>query len=70
MLEAIGLCESIAGRKLNWTYTDTNRVGDHIWYISGLRKFESHFPAWKQRYDLPDLLRDIYEKNIDRWRPR
>lgn len=70
MVEAIELCESIAGRKLNWTYTDANRVGDHIWYISDLRKFESHFPEWKQRYNLPDLLRDIYEKNIDRWRPR
>jgi CDP-paratose 2-epimerase len=67
MLEAIELCQSIAGRTLNWTYTDTNRVGDHIWYISDLRKFQSHFPGWKQRFNLPDLLRDIYEKNVERW---
>src|SRR5919202_3781371 len=34
MMEAITLCEEIAGRKLNCTYTETNRTGDHIWYIS------------------------------------
>ncbi len=31
LLEAIELCERIAGRKLDWTYTDDSRVGDHIW---------------------------------------
>lgn len=67
MLEAIGLCESIAGRKLKWTYTDSNRVGDHIWYISDLTKFQTHFPQWKQKYNLHDLLRDIHDKNGGRW---
>jgi CDP-paratose 2-epimerase len=68
MLEAIALCEEVAGRKLNWTYTEGNRVGDHIWYVSALKKFQTHFPAWNQKYDLPGLLKDIYEKNVDRWR--
>ncbi len=67
MLEAIALCESIAGRTLDWTYTDANRAGDHIWYVSDMGKFKAHYPAWEQRHDLTSLLTEIYEKNADRW---
>jgi CDP-paratose 2-epimerase len=67
MLEAIALCEEIAGERLTWTYTDVNRVGDHIWYISDISKFKSHYPEWRQRYGLRALLEDIYEKNVERW---
>ena len=67
MIEAIDLCESIAGQKLEWTYTETNRVGDHIWYISDAGKFARHYPNWKQRYNLQQLLTEIYQKNADRW---
>jgi CDP-paratose 2-epimerase len=68
MLEAINACQDLAGKELRWTYSDANRVGDHIWYISDTRKFKSHYPGWQQRYDMPALLRDIYEKNVERWR--
>jgi CDP-paratose 2-epimerase len=67
MLEAIALCESIAGRKLAWTYTDDNRTGDHIWYISDVRKFQAHYPGWRYRYDLPAILTDIYEAQVARF---
>lgn len=67
MLEAIALCEEIAGKQLPWTYTETNRIGDHIWYISDTRKFQAHYPKWEQQYDLKRLLVDIYEKNVERW---
>jgi CDP-paratose 2-epimerase len=67
MLEAIALCEEIAGERLRWTYSDHNRVGDHIWYISDTRKFQSHYPAWRQTYGLRALLEDIYAKNVERW---
>ena len=67
MLEAIDMCETIAGRKLDWTYTDVNRAGDHIWYISDMAKFKAHYPAWEQRYDLTALLTEIYEQNAQRW---
>jgi CDP-paratose 2-epimerase len=61
LLEAIGLCERIAGKKLNWSYREDNRIGDHIWYISNVNKFKSHYPTWKYRYDLEATLLDIYE---------
>jgi CDP-paratose 2-epimerase len=67
MIEAITLCEEIAGKELGWTYTERNRIGDHIWYISDIRKFRSHYPGWRQEYDLRALLDDIYAKNVERW---
>lgn len=67
MLEAIEACENISGRAMKWTYTEDNRNGDHIWYISDTAKFKKHYPAWVQRYDLDMLLRDMYEKNVERW---
>jgi len=67
MLEAISVCERITGRKLTWTYKDTNRVGDHIWYVSGLRKFQTDYPQWRLEYTLESLLQDIYDQNAERW---
>jgi CDP-paratose 2-epimerase len=67
MLEAIDLCESITGRKLNFKYTEDNRSGDHIWYISDLAKFKARYPKWSVRYDVPRILAEIYEANRERW---
>jgi len=60
MLEAIRMCEEITGRQLDATYQDANRAGDHIWWISGLKKFESHYPDWKMTYTVPTILAEIY----------
>ena len=60
MLEAIDLCQEISGKKLNWSYEETNRIGDHIWWISDVRKFQSHYPSWKFRYGLREILEEIY----------
>jgi CDP-paratose 2-epimerase len=61
ILEAIEICEEISGRKLRWTYKETNRIGDHIWWISDVRKFRRHYPTWKFRYQLCDILEDIHD---------
>ena len=60
MLEAIEQGERISGKKLDWTYVEDNRIGDHIWWISDVRKFQTHFPGWKYRYDLDAILREIH----------
>jgi CDP-paratose 2-epimerase len=67
MLEAIGLCEDIVGKKLQWTYADANRIGDHIWWISDVRKFRQHYPNWQCKYDLQDILLQMLQNNSDRW---
>lgn len=61
MLEAITLSEQISGNKFLWSYEETNRIGDHIWWISDVRKFQSHFPAWSYKYDLKAILLEIFE---------
>jgi CDP-paratose 2-epimerase len=67
MLEAIELCEQIAGRKLDYTLSDSARVGDHRWWISDLEGFKSDYPQWQLTFGIEDVLRDIYEKNADAW---
>jgi CDP-paratose 2-epimerase len=59
MLEAIEKIEQLTGKKLNWTYVDENRKGDHICYISDLRKFKSHYPNWQITKSLDDILKEI-----------
>lgn len=67
MLEAIQLCQEIANRELRWTYSESNRVGDHIWWINDNSKFINHYPAWKLKYNVPQILQEIYEANWERW---
>ena len=67
MLEAIELCEQIAGRKLNWTYSEQNRQGDHMWWISDNGRFMGHYPEWRLTYNVPLILQEIYEYNVERW---
>ena len=60
ILEAIDLCEEISGKKLTWNYEETNRIGDHIWWISDVRKFQKDYPAWKFRYGMREILEEIH----------
>jgi CDP-paratose 2-epimerase len=53
--------EARTGKKMNLVYDQANRVGDHIWYISDTRKFQSHYPGWKQTYDLFRIVGEILE---------
>lgn len=59
MMEAIEKSEAILGKKANVTYTDNARVGDHIWYISDLTKFKSHYPEWDITYDIDTIIKEI-----------
>ena len=62
VLEAIKACETVLDKKMNTTYSDENRSGDHMWYISNLKKFQSDYPQWKQEYGLNDTMAEIYER--------
>jgi len=61
ILEAISLCEEITGHKLKHHYQPQPRNGDHIWYISSLKKFQSHHPQWQQKYTLKATLEEIFK---------
>jgi len=66
MKEGISLCEQITGKKMNYSYTETNRIGDHIWWISDVSKFKTHYPSWNYKYGLEDILTQIFIEMKDR----
>jgi CDP-paratose 2-epimerase len=68
LLEAADLVAELGGGRLKTEYVDTARRGDHICYISDLRKLESHYPGWKVEISLRDILAEMIEQW--RWRNR
>jgi CDP-paratose 2-epimerase len=67
MLEAIELCQEIAGRELSWDLGEENRIGDHRWWISDLEPFKRDYPGWDINYDVRDILVQIHDRNAERW---
>ncbi|MCB9812855.1 MAG: NAD-dependent epimerase/dehydratase family protein [Pseudomonadales bacterium] len=59
MLEAIEKAEKILSKKAIIEYSDNNRIGDHIWYISDVSKFKNHYPNWKFKYNIDAIFADI-----------
>ena len=52
---------------MNHSYAEDNRIGDHIWWIGDLSRFEAHYPDWSLAYGIEEILREIYEFNRDDW---
>jgi CDP-paratose 2-epimerase len=67
MLEAIELCEQIAGRELNWDLGDAPRIGDHRWWISDLAEFRRDYPGWRLTHGIEEILREIHAQNVESW---
>ena len=61
VLECIDLIAKISPYQVEYTLGDTHRTGDHICYISDLRKIKSHFPEWSIRTSLTDMLGRMIE---------
>ena len=61
MLEAIKITEKICGKEMNYEYVEKNRIGDHIWWISDISKFKSHFPQWDYKYSIENIIEQIYQ---------
>lgn len=59
MLEAIARFEERFGRKLESEYVDEPRRGDHICYISDLRRFHHDYPAWELTKSLDNIVADF-----------
>ncbi len=60
ILEAFSLIESISSNKMNYTYSDAARLGDHICYYSDLRKMKTHYPNWGITKNVRDTFLEIY----------
>jgi CDP-paratose 2-epimerase len=61
VLESIAAIEAVSGKKIHCTYTDQNRRGDHICYISDLRKLAAHYPQWKISRGLDDIIVEMVQ---------
>ena len=66
MKEAIQICERLTGQSMSWSYEENNRIGDHIWWISDVRKFQTHYPDWSYQYDLQGMFKEIIDALRDR----
>ena len=62
VIEAIDKIDEITGNKLNYSYIDTTRIGDHKWWISDVSKFKKHYPLWNYNYDLDKILKEIFDE--------
>ena len=61
ILEAFALTEKFTGQKQVHTYSEQNRIGDHICYYSDLRKMRAHYPSWDITQSLEETIRQIVE---------
>jgi len=66
ILEAFSLIESISGKEMNHQYSDLNRSGDHICYISDLSKMKLHYPQWSITKDLKSTFKEIHDSWVSR----
>ncbi len=66
VLEAIQAIELRAGRRLDWSYVDSNREGDHICYISNLSRFKADYADWTITRSLAAILDEMVEAELAR----
>ncbi len=64
--EAIARLERLLGQEVRWRYADQNRLGDHLCYISDLRKLRAHYPGWRLTRSLDDILGELVEAETRR----
>lgn len=66
IFEAFEMIEAVSGKKMLYEYVDKNREGDHICYISNLKKMTAHYPSW----GITKTLNHIFEEIHESWRRR
>lgn len=66
IIEAFDIVQSHTGLQQIHSYTEQNRIGDHICYYSDLSKMRRDFPKWQITVSLDDTIREIVEALTDR----
>ena len=62
IIEALNIIEKIKNIKIKRKILKQNRIGDHIWYISSMKKFKKHYPNWEQKYSTLKIIQQLIEK--------
>ena len=68
VFESIAMAEARAGVRLDWQYVPEHREGDHICYISDLRRLRGDYPQWDLTYSLDEIVDEIVESEMQRAR--
>ena len=63
VIEALNLVEKIAGIKIKRKILKQNRVGDHIWYVTNMKKFKKHYPNWKQKFSTYKIIEELVKEH-------
>jgi CDP-paratose 2-epimerase len=66
VLEAIIKTEKIARKSFDYKIIDQNRSGDHMWWVSDVRKFKSDYPSWDTSYNIDSILEELIFSNPKR----
>lgn len=72
IIEAIDTVNLICKERIkDWTewklfeLEERSRIGDHIYYVTNLKKFKSHFPEWEGiKFNLKDIIIEMTENEI------
>ena len=59
IIEALNYLEKKVKIKIKKIFKKQNRIGDHIWYVSSMKKFKRHYPKWNQKYDTKKILNEL-----------
>ena len=62
IIEALNYIEKKIGIKIKRIIKKENRVGDHIWYVTSMKKFKRHFPNWVQKYNTEKIIDELINK--------
>lgn len=66
ILECISKIEDLIAKKIRYEYTEKNREGDHICYISDLQKLKRHYPGWTITISLDHIIEEIVDHETSR----
>ena len=61
IIEALNIFEKLTNIKVKRQIIKKPRIGDHIWYITNLKKFKKDYPNWKQKYDSEKIIQELLE---------
>ena len=62
IIEAIERFESLIGKRLEFEHVDEPRRGDHICYITDLRRFKGDYPGWSVTVALDEIFDEVAGK--------
>jgi len=66
ILEAFEIVAQLTGKKMSAEYQDANREGDHVCYITNLRRVQDDYPGWT----ITKSLQDIFVEIVASWQQR